>query len=796
MIPLLYKTLCTACLFLLSGLSVATIAQPPSLSDYNIVWNSQSKNASEAMPVGGGSVGCNVWVENNDLLFYFSQSGSFDENNTFLKSGRLRIRLSPNPFSTDNFKQELLLNNGYLQIQSANNNTNATIKVWVDVFAPIIHVDINSNKPLQAEAIYENWRFADRLQTGKENNANSWKWAKHVSVITRPDVVNFEMGGVVFYHRNMQPTVFDATVAQQGLDAVKDQLFNPLKHLASGGLLRGNGFIQGKKNEGIYTNTAYKSWGLQSKRASKKHSLEIVLYQAQSNHIADWKNKVQRILNGYKTDHKKSITWWNHFWKRSFVLMNGAATYSADDAVRRNTDAMSAGAGSIKNEKDTVWQIGRNYQLFRYMLGCNAYGAYPTKFNGGLFTVDPVFTDSTIKGTPDHRNWGGGTFTAQNQRLVYWPMLKSGDADMMKPQFDFYNRLLKTAILRSKIYWGHEGANFNEQIENFGLPNPTEYGWKRPAGYDAGLEYNAWLEYEWDTVLEFCMMMLQAKSYAGTDINEYLPLIKNALRFFDEHYQYLAKKRSSKTLDENGHLVLYPGSGAETFKLTYNASSTIAALKVVTDELLKQDSNCLTEEERNYFEGFRTRIPPIPFMSYEGKPTIAPATVWARVNNVESSMLYPVYPWGIYGVGRPGLDTAKNTYWLDTFALKFRSHIGWKQDNIFAARLGLTEEAKRLTLLKLKNSDRRFPAFWGPGFDWVPDHNWGGSGMIGLQEMLLQVVDNNIYLFPAWPKEWDVHFKLHASQQTTVEARLKNGKLESLIVFPKEREKDIVVTSF
>ncbi|MCH5687003.1 hypothetical protein LWM68_23680 [Niabella sp. W65] len=64
-------------------------------------------------------------------------------------------------------------------------------------------------------------------------------------------------------------------------------------------------------------------------------------------------------------------------------------------------------------------------------------------------------TDTSIKGTPDHRNWGGGTFTAQNQRLVYWPMLKSGDADMMTSQFDFYNRILPTAQLRTRAYWGH-----------------------------------------------------------------------------------------------------------------------------------------------------------------------------------------------------------------------------------------------------------------------------------------------------------------------------------------------------
>ena len=64
--------------------------------------------------------------------------------------------------------------------------------------------------------------------------------------------------------------------------------------------------------------------------------------------------------------------------------------------------------------------------------------------------------------------------------------------------------------------------------------------------------------------------------------------------------------------------------------------------------------------------------------------------------------------------------------------------------------------------------------------------------MIGLQEMLLQAVDDKLYLFPAWPKEWDVDFKLHAPQQTTVEGKLRNGKLIDLQVLPKERAKDVV----
>jgi hypothetical protein len=77
------------------------------LNNYNINWDSQSINAGSSMPCGGGDVGLNVWVENGDLLFYIAQSGTFDENNALLKLGRVRVHLTPNPLSADNFRQQL-----------------------------------------------------------------------------------------------------------------------------------------------------------------------------------------------------------------------------------------------------------------------------------------------------------------------------------------------------------------------------------------------------------------------------------------------------------------------------------------------------------------------------------------------------------------------------------------------------------------------------------------------------------------------------------------------------------------
>lgn len=753
----------------------------------NVVWNTPSRNSSESMPCGGGDIGMNIWVEDGDVLFYLSRSGTFDENNCQLKQGRFRLRLSPNPFKdAKDFRQELKLKDGYVEVSAGGTQ----IQIWADVFHPVVHVEIANAQPLQAVVSYENWRYKERLIRKGEGQQCSYKWAPPKGTVTGADFISpsadkenqpeAKANRLLFYHRNAEETVFDVAVAQQGMGGVKSQMMNPLKHLTFGGYLLGDNIEFTGTRDGIYAGTDYRAWEFRTSKASKKQQLCIVLHTDQTENIDQWEKALQSSLQRIapkgkisqrvlSEDRKQSRSWWNSFWQRSFIEAEGEAE-----------------------------EISRNYTLFRYMLGCNAYGSVPTKFNGGLFTFDPCHIDEKQAFTPDYRKWGGGTMTAQNQRLVYWPMLKSGDFDMMPSQFDFYNRMLRNAELRSRVYWQHEGACFCEQIENFGLPNPAEYGFKRPDWFDKGLEYNAWLEYEWDTVLEFCQMILETKNYADADIAQYIPLIESSLTFFDEHYRLLASRRGRKALDGDGHLILFPGSACETYKMTNNASSTIAALRTVLETYGKKDEMLKT-------------IPPIPLRYIEVKDslnpavtvnpaatpllkqTISPAVSWERINNIETPQLYPVFPWRIYGVGKENLDIARNTYFYDPDAIKFRSHTGWKQDNIWAACLGLTEEARRLSLAKLSNGPHRFPAFWGPGYDWTPDHNWGGSGMIGLQEMLLQTNGEQILLFPAWPKEWNVHFKLHAPGNTTVEATLKDGKVTDLKVLPESRKKDVVI---
>ncbi len=120
---------------------------------------------------------------------------------------------------------------------------------------------------------------------------------------------------------------------------------------------------------------------------------------------------------------------------------------------------------------------------------------------------------------------------------------------------------------------------------------------------------------------------------------------------------------------------------------------------------------------------------------------------------------------------------------------------GWSYDGQCAAILGLIEEAKRQILFKAGNSNpnHRFPAMWGPNFDWLPDQDHGSNLMSLVQLMLLQCDGDRIRLLPAWPKDWDVQFKLHAPQQTVIECVYRRGLIEKLAVTPESRRADVIL---
>jgi hypothetical protein len=239
---------------------------------------------------------------------------------------------------------------------------------------------------------------------------------------------------------------------------------------------------------------------------------------------------------------------------------------------------------------------------------------------------------------------------------------------------------------------------------------------------------------------------------------------------------------------------------------TRNDACAISGLMALSKALLELPANALPAERRAFCESFRKTLPPLPTRERRGHQTIAPAESWQSVvtwDNIELPELYPVFPFRVYGVGRPGLELARDTWQFSYEHPRQKRNFCWYQSLIYTADLGLVEEARELALAKFLwpdrekpkgNSGMRYPAFWDTfGFCQRPDFDHGGSAMIGLQDMLMQTVNGKILLLPAWPKDWDCEFKLHAPGQTVVEGKVVGGKITDLKVTPTSRRKDVEI---
>lgn len=772
---------------------------------YNVVWDSPSANSSESMPLGGGDIGCNVWVEDGQIYLYVQRSGSLAETNQYLKLGRLNITLNPNPFIEDKnsleFRQELMLQEGYIEITGkrkiGKSTLEAKVKLWVDVFNPVVHMEVEASHEVVVDAAYEYWRFKDQIihDNGMRHSTFTLD-AYPGEVVQQKDSVIQDAKGITFLHQNPDSKLVpDMLIVQQGLEDYKNRIRDDLKGRIFGGQLYGDDFQSALESNGKYMGVPYKGKHILSGK-STHHHLKLASHISQGQTLDEWKEELADIIVRSKnTDQNATKTWWEDFWSRSYIHVNP----------------------DHRNEKDSVWKISRNYQLFRYQLGGNVFGEYPTKFNGGNLTFDAGLVNKDRDFGPDFRAWGGGVFTAQNQRLIYWPLLKSGDFDAILPHFELYHKALPGARARVKASFGHDGALYSEYIGVPGISLGAGYGWsegrrkrgeevpfgdERVNGFrgyndfvERGVMANPSIAYHWESQIENAYMILEYHQFTGADISRYMPFIEESIVFFDEHYRMREKIRSGQELDQNGKLVIFPSTSCESYRGAKNPSDVIAGLNACLKSLLELDGKFLTLNDKAYYREMLSRIPDYPFGNQEGKDIIKPAEEWLRESNVELPQFYPLFPFNQYKLGDEEIPTFINSYRL---APDFRKGmvISWHQDGIFFARMGMTNEAMSYNYQKLKDSERRFPTFWGPGHDWVPDHNWGGSGMIGLQEMLMQTIGDEILLFPAWPKEWDVSFKLHAPKNTTVEVVLEDGEIKNLIIFPEERRKDLRILNF
>jgi hypothetical protein len=435
---------------------------------------------------------------------------------------------------------------------------------------------------------------------------------------------------------------------------------------------------------------------------------------------------------------------------------------------------------SLASVSDEAAYVAQMYHLQRFITACAGRGAYPIKFNGTLFTVPPGPTEAD----PDYRRWGPG-YWWQNTRLPYISLCTSGDFDLQRPLFRMYaEELLPLAKYRTRHYLGHEGAFYPECIYFWGPMFSETYGWTPFEERKDKLQASGWHKWEWVGGLELCWMMLDYCDHTADHQflrQTALPFTREILTFFDQHYP----------TNSEGKLVMHPSQALETWWHCTNAMPELAGCIAVTERLLELPVGLAPAADRELWQSLRAKLPPIPLRDVKGRKALAPAEFFANKSNIENPELYPVFPFRLFAFNRPNPDWA-----LAALENRWdRGHSGWRQDDIFMAYLGLTEDARKGLVSRARSYDQgeRFPAFWGPNYDWTPDQDHGGVLMKAFQSMLMQTDGRKIFLLPAWPKEWNVEFRLHAPQQTIIEGAYRDGRIISLQVTPESRRADVEI---
>ena len=740
-----------------SAVSKAEDKMKDALDRCNVVWTSPSKDYNGTMPIGNGDIGANVWVEpTGDLIFYLSKTDAWSGGGPdpeLLKLGRFRVRLDKPLFQEGAaFRQELDLKTGSITINASVGEMKRSIRFWIDANRPVVHLDIQSSPPCTAEIALESWRAEGKYLRGG----------------SQKDIILPADGQTVrWYQRNVH-SIFKDNMKNQHMGDVVDQFPDPLINRTFGGVISGKG-LKSKDDKTLAT-------------TAPVENIEIQIHPltAQTKTADEWLLQLEEQRKTVDAAPKSEaweahVKWWRSFWQRSWIDV----TPSAETA---------------QNNSNEAFEVSQAYTLQRWIQACAGRGAYPIKFNGSLFTVDAVdafwkFPEGEYAG-PDYMRWGG-PYWFQNTRLIYWPMLASGDYDQMAPLFTMYRNMLPLLKERARRYFGHDGVHFSETTEIWGLNRDVCFGKDNPGFYPT----STYMKYNWDCGLELSTMLLayyqhtQDQAFVGETL---LPIADQVVTFYEQHYQR----------DKDGKLHIYPSQALETWQNTENPTTVLAGMRVVLAGLLALPESLTTSDQRTRWTRVLGEIREVPIAEEAGKKWIKPAHVFSDKKNAEHPELYAVFPYPIYGVGKPDLEIG-----LETFARRANKRTGgWQQDAIQAALLGKTADAKSFLLQnittenlmggdneKAKRPDSRFPAFWGPNFDWIPDQCNGSVILSTLQYMLMQTDGKKILLLPAWPAEWNADFKLHAPYNTTVEGRVVNGEVIDLKVIPESRQKDVII---
>ncbi|MGH9400890.1 MAG: glycosyl hydrolase family 95 catalytic domain-containing protein [Terriglobia bacterium] len=447
--------------------------------------------------------------------------------------------------------------------------------------------------------------------------------------------------------------------------------------------------------------------------------------------------------------------WWHAFWNRAAVIRI------------RSTDGAAEYLENLRN-------------IYLFDAAAERGAEYPGSQAG---------VADMLSSARDAHRWDSSAFWHWNLRMQVAANIGAGLSEVNAPYFNLYRENLAAIEDWTKRHIkGLPGACIQETMRFNGRGIEYESSWKPISigrDCDAGFKpyYNA---RTLSTGAEVSLWVW--REYLATNDSAFLaknyPVMAASARFLLA-YQKMGPGGRLHTSPSNAHEtqwdVVDPTTDIAAANALYPATIKAAKLLGKDPDLVRRLQTALSEIPpfpRTQAVGPRTLLP--PSADADGEDVIAESYLPnAKNHNAENIGLEPVWPYNLIGDTSPLFDLAKRTYEHRLFS----GVADWSFDPIQAARLGLSDEVKKMlvkitersqhSINGLANWDKQYGEFY---IEQV------GVVAATLQEALVQDYDGLIRIAPAVPPGWDIDGSVYVRGKTKVDVQVRNGAVTTAVV--------------
>ena len=711
------------------------------VSGHDVVYEKPPTEPWEAMPVGGGDLSAMVRCLGGSLIVHLTKSDAwgFQKPADAPLGSRYFNNVSPGTVTIDlgdraaalaarRFRQRLDLVRGRIVVELGEADEKLTLSIWGDPHETVLFIAWEDPKGWipQATIALEEWRDSMRV----------WSEGERI-------------GAVEIHTRPARPHL-----ANTGMQDYFAEDKDPLQG-------RGTAVVIGARTGAVDVRSSEDKTA--SMRVNFKDSearlIAIACTVAPHGDATPQARATLDTLLDRPLRESESLrdTWWKEWWGKSSLQVTG------DDPM--------------------VQRLCGAYHVHLYTLGCTNRGAVPSKWDGGPGLM-----------RYDERTWGLAEWV-QEIRFTYMPLYAANRRDMAKGLTDHYTRMQPYLRRQTETMWGVDGLWIPETVlpwghaEDFILkadgPVPDFFLTRDPETIPYGKfdKFNPYVGLIFSAGLEIAHHYLEYDDYFPDDAylrNEAYPVVREVCRFLS----HLLRK------EDDGLYHLDPANALETWWLVRDPTDTLDGIRAIFPRFLTLSKRYEADQElRERCAEILAHLPPPARQHWDAAGNVtedaksyAPAGALGSIpkpRNWEIPALYRVYPFGLSGIGSSDRDVCIHTFNRRIFGITN----SWSLDAVWAARLGLADEAARL-LGEHAQRYHRFPyggwtssnsSVWPGGLAACPYLDGAGLSAFGLQEMMLQSHEEAIRVLPATPNTWSGLFRFAARGGFLVSAYFSEG---------------------